>query len=67
MRVRFGRRFDEHLPKALRRQVVRALIGGSVAPDVGDGLAEFLDGNSEAIRFVVVDHGLEGVAVWKSG
>lgn len=56
-----GLGLDEHLPQTLRGDVVEALVGGGVAEDVGDGLAEFLDGDGEAVGLVALDHLEEGV------
>lgn len=55
-------RVDEHLPKALRLDVVQTLVGRGVAEDVGDRLAELLDGNGEAVGLVVCGHFEEGIA-----
>lgn len=56
-----GLRLDKHLPQTLGGDVVEALVGGGVAEDVGDGLAEFLDGDGETVRLVVLNHLEEGV------
>lgn len=58
-----GLGLDEHLPQALRGQVVEALVGRRIAEDVRDGLAELFHGDSEAICLVVLDHGKERVTV----
>lgn len=63
LRFGFGLGLDKHLPEALGRQVVHALVSGGVAPDIGDSLAELLDSDGKAIRLVVVDHSLERIAV----
>ena len=60
-----GLGLGEHLPEPLRRDVVQALVGRGVAEDVGHRLLELLDGDGEAVRLVVVDHGQEGVAGMK--
>lgn len=56
-----GLGLDKHLPQTLRGNVVEALVSGGVAEDVGDGLAQFLDRDGEAVGLVVLDHLEEGV------
>lgn len=56
-----GLGLDKHFPQTLRGNVVETLVGGGIAENVGDGLAEFLDRNGEAVGLVVLDHLEEGV------
>ena len=54
-------RLNKHLPEALRGDVIKSLVGGSVAEDVGHGLSELLDSNGEPVRLVAFNHLEEGV------
>lgn len=54
-------RLHEHLPQSLARQVVRPLVGASIAEDVWHGLLQLLDGNRKAVSFVRACHGDEGI------
>lgn len=56
-------RLNKHFPETLGGNVVEALVSRSVAEDVGYSLSQFLDGNSEAICLVALDHLQEGVTV----
>lgn len=47
----------------MRGQIVQALVGGRIAPQVRYGLAEFFDNDGEAIGFVVAFHVNEGIAM----
>lgn len=48
--------FEEHLPQSLGLEVVLALIGGGISEDIRNSLFELLDGDCEAICFVVFNH-----------
>lgn len=52
---------EEHFPETLGGDVVVSHVGRGVAEDVGDGLAELLDGNGEAVRLLLLNHLEEGV------
>lgn len=54
---------DEHLPQALGGQVVHAFVRGGVAPDVWHGFSKLFNSNGEAICFVGLNHGQEGITV----
>lgn len=52
----FRLRLDKHLPEALRLVPLEALVGGRVAENVGNGLAQFLDRDGEAVCLIVGNH-----------
>jgi hypothetical protein len=52
---------DKHLPETLRGDISVALEGRRIPEDVWHGLAEFLDGNGEAISLVVSFHFDKGI------
>lgn len=58
-----GLGLDEHLPQSFGLETLEAFVGSRVAPDIGDGLAELLDSDREAVGFVIFDHGLERITV----
>jgi len=58
-----GLGLDEHLPEALGGDVLEALVRRSVPEDVGDRLAQLLDGDGESVRLVVLDHLEKGVTL----
>lgn len=52
---------EEHLPQALALQAVLSLVRGSISEYVGHRLFQLLDGDGEAIGFVVALHVHKGI------